>query len=116
MSTTIAELSLSPAYRLAQRALALWLEHAAGGARQAAFLARTALSGLDAVERGRIARWLAWLEVAAQSRALASPAARVQRLDASLHQAMQDALARLPGQTAVAQKGNHRRGARVFYG
>ncbi|PXV59239.1 hypothetical protein SAMN04487785_106159 [Dyella jiangningensis] len=111
MSTTISELSLSPAYRLAQRALALWLERGRGGARQSGFAARVALSGLDAVERGRIARWLAWLEVAAQSRGLASPATRVLRLDASLHQAMQDALARLPGQTAVAHKGNHRRSA-----
>lgn len=111
MSTTVAELSLSPAYRLAQRALALWLERGHGGVRQAAFAVRTALSGLDATERGRIARWLAWLELAARSRGLASPEARVRRLDASLHQAMQDAFGRLPGQTLVASKGNHRRSA-----
>jgi hypothetical protein len=108
MSTTIAELSLSPAYRQAQRSLAAWLERGHAGVRQAAFAARSALSGLDATERGRIARWLAWLEVAAQSRGTASPDARVRRLDASLHQAMQDALARLPGQP-VARTGKHRR-------
>ena len=111
MSTTVAELSLSPAYRLAQRALASWLERGHGGARLAAFAARSALAALDPTERGRIARWLAWLEVAALSRGLASPEARVRRLDASLHQAMQDAFGRLPGQTVVATKGNHRRRA-----
>jgi hypothetical protein len=111
MSTTIAELSLSPAYRLAQRALAAWLERGHAGVRQAAFATRAALSGLDATERGRIARWLAWLEVAASSRGQGSPGARIRRLDASLHQAMQDALTRLPGQTAVARSGSHRRSA-----
>ena len=111
MSTTIAELSLSPAYRLAQRSLACWLEPGQAEARRAAFAARAALSGLDPTERGRIARWLAWLEVAAQSRGSLSPQARIQRLDASLHQAMQDALTRLPGQTVVARTGKHRRSA-----
>ncbi|HET6555146.1 MAG TPA: hypothetical protein VFG49_16595 [Dyella sp.] len=96
MSTTIAELSLSPAYRLAQRAVASWLERGQAGARQAAFAARAALASLDTVERSRLARWLAWLAVAAHSRGEESPQARVGRLDASLHQAMEDALARLP--------------------
>ncbi|WP_199099058.1 hypothetical protein [Dyella sp. ASV21] len=96
MSTTVAELNLSPAYRLAQRALAAWLERGQAGARQAAFATRAALATLDATERGRLARWLAWLAVAAESRAAPSPAGRIQRLDASLHQAMEDALTRLP--------------------
>ena len=111
MTTTIAELSLSPAYRHAQRAMSGWLEHGTARVRQAAFAARAALAGLDAPERGRLARWLAWLEVAARSRGAASPEPRVRRLDASLHRAMQDAMARLPGNTLVAQRGNHRRSA-----
>jgi hypothetical protein len=111
MSTTIAELSLSPAYRRAQRAMAAWLEQSQTGARQLPFAARAALPGLDGFERGRLARWLAWLEVAAQSRGQASPMERIQRLDASLHQAVQDALARLPGNTSVAYVRNHRRSA-----
>lgn len=111
MSTTIAELSLSPAYRLAQRSLASWLERGQAGARRAAFSARAALAGLDPVERGRLARWLAWLEVAASSRAEESPKARVQRLDASLHQAMQDALARLPGGLLETTVKRHRKSA-----
>jgi len=96
MSTTIAELNLSPAYRLTQRALASWLERADADARQQAFATRSALAGLDATERGRLARWLAWLAVAAMSRGAASPEGRIRRLDATLHQAMQDAFARLP--------------------
>ncbi|WP_430392405.1 hypothetical protein [Dyella sp. 20L07] len=111
MPTTIAELSLSPAYRLAQRALASWLERGHAGARQAAFTARAALAGLDATERGRLARWLAWLAVAAQSRGVTSPEARVQRLDATLHQAMEDALARLPAGVLGAPTRIHRRSA-----
>ena len=97
MSTTIAELTLSPAYRLAQRALAAWLERGHTGARQAAFATRAALSALDATERSRLARWLAWLSVAARSQGDVAPEGHIQRLDASLHQAMQDALTRLPG-------------------
>lgn len=97
MSTTIAELTLSPAYRLAQRALAAWLERDHVAARQEAFATRAALAGLDATERSRLARWLAWLSVAARSQGDAVPEGRVRRLDATLHQAMQDALTRLPG-------------------
>jgi hypothetical protein len=41
--------------------------------------------------------------VAARSRGDVAPEGRIQRLDASLHQAMQDALTRLPGSlTGVA--------------
>jgi hypothetical protein len=96
MSTTIAELSLSEAYRRAQRQLAAWLERAPSDARHGVFAVRAALAALDATERSRLARWLAWLSVAARSRGGASPATRILRLDASLQQAMEDALARLP--------------------
>lgn len=111
MSTTIAELSLSPAYRLAQRSVASWLERGPAGARQAAFAARAALAGLDAVERSRLGRWLAWLVVAALSRGEESPQVRVGRLDASLHQAMEDALERLPGGAFDITSKWHRRSA-----
>jgi hypothetical protein len=111
MSSTIAELSLSPAYRLAQRAMASWLERGQVGARQAAFAARSALAGLDATERGRLARWLAWLAVAAQSHGKASPLGRVRRLDATLHQGVEDALARLPADLLETPLQLHRRSA-----
>ena len=65
--------------------MACWLERGQVGARQAAFAARSALAGLDATERGRLARWLAWLAVAAQSRGKESPLGRVRRLDATMH-------------------------------
>jgi hypothetical protein len=111
MSTTIAELNLSPAYRLAQRALAAWLERGHASARLTAFATRAALSGLDATERSRLARWLAWLAVAARSQGAPSLEGRIQRLDASLHQAMQDALARLPGSKPAITTRVHRRSA-----
>jgi len=111
MSSTIAELSLSPAYRLAQRAMASWLERGQVGARRAAFAARSALAGLDATERGRLARWLAWLAVAAQSHGKASPLGRVRRLDATLHQGVEDALARLPADLLETPLQFHRRSA-----
>ncbi|MHA6206038.1 hypothetical protein ACXU4B_16550 [Dyella soli] len=111
MSTTIAELSLSKAYRQAQRAMAAWLERGPAGARQGAFGLRTALAGLDPTERGRLARWLAWLSVAARSRGETLPEGRIQRLDATLHQAMEDALARLPAGVLAAPARIHRRSA-----
>ncbi|WP_445145772.1 hypothetical protein [Dyella sp. Tek66A03] len=111
MSTTIAELSLSKAYRHAQRSLSSWLERGEAGARQGAFVVRAALGGLDATERGRLARWLAWLSVAARSRGKASLEARIHRLDASLHEAVQDALARLPAGMLEVTSHRHRRSA-----
>ena len=111
MSTTIAELSLSKAYRQAQRVLASWLERGPADARQGVFAVRAALGGLDATERSRMARWLAWLSVAARSRGQASLEGRIHRLDASLHQAVQDALARLPAGMLEVTTHRHRRSA-----
>ena len=91
--------------------MASWLERGQVGARQAAFAARSALAGLDATERGRLARWLAWLAVAAQSHGNASPLGRVRRLDATLHQGVEDALARLPADLLETPLQFHRRSA-----
>ena len=96
MPTTIAELVLSAAYRSAQRALSAWLEYGNAAARRRAFAVRAALAALDATERDRLARWLAWLCVAASSHGEDSLSARIRRLDATMHAAMEDALARLP--------------------
>lgn len=95
MPTTIAELALSPAYRHAQRVLAAWLEYGNAEARRGAFAARAALASLDPAERHRLVRWLAWLYVSARSRG-ASIQTRIQRLDAALGAAVEDALSRLP--------------------
>lgn len=91
--------------------MAYWLERGQAGARQAAFAARSALAGLDATERGRLARWLAWLVVAAQSQGEESPLGRVRRLDITLHQAMEDALARLPADMLRTPRQIQRRSA-----
>jgi len=91
--------------------MAYWLERGPLGARQAAFAARSALAGLDATERSRLARWLAWLTVAAQSQGEESPLGRVRRLDATLHQTMEDALTRLPADVLGAPSQIHRRSA-----
>jgi len=103
MPSTIAELTLSGPYRHAQRTLAAWLEQGHAVARRRTFAARIALAALNAPERHQLARWLAWLTVAAQSRGVATPHNRVLRLDASLHQAMEDVLARLPATIVGAQ-------------
>jgi hypothetical protein len=96
MPTTIAELALSAAYRQAQRALAAWLERGSAEMRRGAFAARAAIAGLDAAERHRLARWLAWLCVAARSRGESIIQLRIQRLDAALSMMVEDVLSRLP--------------------
>jgi hypothetical protein len=95
MTTTIAEITLSETYRNAQRVLADWLEREGTSARRRAFLARAALARLDAVERYRLARWLAWLCMAASVRG-ESLIGRIKRLDTSLGTTTADAFARLP--------------------
>jgi hypothetical protein len=108
MTSTIAELTLSSPFRHAQRTLAAWLEQGHATARRTMFAARAALPALSAAERHQLARWLAWLEAALRSRREPSLADRVRRLDASLYQAMEQALARLPVQAAVAQTDSQR--------
>jgi hypothetical protein len=99
---TVVELVLSPTYREAQRTLAAWLERNHRDARRTAFAVRGAIATLDAVERHRLARWLAWLCASTAQRALA-PLARIQRLDGSLGEATASALQRLPAISAPAR-------------
>ena len=111
MPSTTVELTLSAGYRQAQRALAAWLDQGVRAARRSAFAARTALAALDPTERSRLARWLAWLSVAASYRGEATITARVRRLDSGLHLAMEDALARLPMKSVTMLKQNQRMSA-----
>lgn len=97
MPTTTAELALSPGYRRAQRILAPWLEQNNRAARRSAFEARAALAGLSLVERGELARWLAWLCTVAGRRGETGLASRIRRLDGQLHRAVALAMLRLPG-------------------
>lgn len=107
MSTTV-ELHLSAAYRHAQRNLGHWLEQGTTGLRQRAFAVRAALAQLDPVEHHRLARWLAWLCVAAQSRGEANPEARIGRLDPALHRSLLLSLARLPAGIGQPRAPGHR--------
>ncbi|KRE96539.1 hypothetical protein ASG87_16220 [Frateuria sp. Soil773] len=83
-------------YRHAQRTLGIWLERTRAGARSQAFRARLALAALDVVDRHRLARWLAWLCLAAQQRGGTDLATRLRRLDASLYALVAEAMQRLP--------------------
>jgi hypothetical protein len=107
MSTTV-ELHLSAAYRHAQRSLGHWLEQGSTGLRQRAFAVRAALAQLDVTEQHRLARWLAWLCVAAQSRGEVTPEARIGRLDPALHQSLALSLARLPAGIGRLRAQGHR--------
>jgi hypothetical protein len=111
MSSTMPQLSLSPVYRHAQRVLGAWLEQAPAAARRRAFGVRGALVGLDPVERHRLARWLAWLCVAAQYRRI-DLAGRIRLLDGALHRAVAAALGTLPqsarpGVSAARSRSRH---------
>lgn len=99
---TAAELVLSAAYREAQRQLASWLERSHREARRGVFALRTALAGLDAIERHRLARWLAWLCAAAGPRGVALHL-RIRHLDGPLGEATATALAQLPPLLAPAR-------------
>lgn len=87
--------ALSPAYREAQRMLSAWLERGQREARRHALAARAALARLDAVERHRLARWLAWWCAAARARE-ATLQLRLRRLDNALGKAVAAARAQLP--------------------
>lgn len=95
MSSTMPQLSLSPVYRHVQRMLGAWLEQTPAVARRHALRVRGALVGLDPVEHHRLARWLAWLCVAAQYRRV-DLAGRIRFLDGPLHRAVSAALQTLP--------------------
>jgi hypothetical protein len=110
MQTTFTELVLTPVYRHAQRALAQWLEHGQGAARQLAFRARVTLAQLDPVERHRMARWLAWMSVAEHSRGRRMLDTRLKQLDGALHLLMLEALQVLPA-TAMLHPAVRRRSA-----
>jgi hypothetical protein len=101
---TSAERVLSAAYREAQRVLARWLESRLTDARPSAFTARAALAKLEPHECFSLARWLAWLSVAAASRGDSGLDARLQRLDGALFLTYRQALQRLPATASGAGK------------
>jgi hypothetical protein len=96
MTTTFTEITLSPAYRAAQRALALWLDSVGPDARRSGFRTRATLAGLNRIDHARMVRWLAWICLAARSQGNPALVLRIQRLDAALGAAVDACLARLP--------------------
>lgn len=102
MPTTLVELVLTPFYRQAQRLLAEWLERGQAGSRRQAFKARTALSRLDAAERHKMARWLAWLWAAELSHGDTGLGARIRYLDSTFYALVREAAQRLPGAASSA--------------
>lgn len=102
MPSTAAELALTPLYRHAQRSLAEWLERGQAISRRHAFRARAALAPLDAGDRHRVARWLAWLWAAELSHGQRGLGARIRYLDASLYAMVRNALAHLPSAVFAA--------------
>jgi hypothetical protein len=87
-------MALSAAYRKAQRQFSQWLE---GGrtARRQVFAIRTTIAALDAADRHRLSRWLAWWCVAAMGRG-GQVLGRIDRLDPMLGASTEAALSMLP--------------------
>ena len=96
LHTTLPEIRLSSTFRQSQRRLASWLEAEPRAARRMAFGARISLGSVSASERDRLARWLAWLCVAAGNRDGHRPLTRLERLDAPLGPAIRAHLDKLP--------------------
>jgi len=96
VQTTFTPLALPPVYRHAQRVLSRWIDAGRGNVRREAFRARAAVSRLDAADRHRLARWLAWIVAAERARGSRHLDERLRQLDASLHRQMRTTLALLP--------------------
>ncbi|MEW5836318.1 MAG: hypothetical protein AB1832_14740 [Pseudomonadota bacterium] len=96
MQTTFTQLALSPVYRHAQRVLSQWHDAGPATVRREAFKARGAFARLDAADRHRLARWLAWIVRAEHCRGSRRLDLRLRQLDASLHGLMRTTLATLP--------------------
>lgn len=107
MPTTVVELALTPCYRQAQRILAEWIDDRQAASRRQAFRTRAALAKLDASDRHRMARWLAWLWAADLSHGHAGLEGRLRYLDSSLYGLVRAAAERLPGVSFATLK-NHR--------
>lgn len=111
MTTTCPNTSLSPSLRHALRVFAQWVE-GRGDGQCGAFAARAAIRPLAAVDRARLARWLAWTGHALASQGRTDLTARLQRLDAHLHGEVRQAGRQLPGGSMAALGMEHVRRAR----
>ncbi|WP_147293332.1 hypothetical protein [Dyella monticola] len=109
MCATIPEMALSAPYRKAQRLLSAWLE---GGrtARRQVFTIRAVLPALDAADKHRLSRWLAWLCVAAGARG-EWLLRRIERLDPAFGASTAAALLQLPIEVGLSIVRDHRKSA-----
>jgi hypothetical protein len=100
-------MALSAAYRKAQRLLSVWLE---GGrtARRQVFAIRATIARLDALDRHRLSRWLAWWCVAATSQGKRM-LGRIDRLDPALGASTELALSQLPSGFDASVVRHHRK-------
>ena len=101
-------MALSTPYRKLQRLLSGWLENGRTARRQV-FAIRAVLPALDAMDKHRLCRWLAWWCVAAGQRG-AWLLGRIERLDPALGSGTELALAQLPvevGLSALRQARKH---------
>jgi len=87
-------MALSAPYRKIQRLLSEWLEDSRTARRQV-FAIRALVPTLDATDKHRLCRWLAWWCVAAGYRG-EQLLGRIERLDAALGASTEAALSRLP--------------------
>ena len=102
-------MALSPPYRKAQRLLSEWLE-AGRTARRQVFAIRALIPTLDASDKHRLCRWLAWWCVAAGHRG-EWLLGRIKRLDAALGISTEMALAHLPVGVGLSTVRDHRKSA-----
>lgn len=109
MCVTTPEMALSAPYRKIQRLLSEWLEDSRTARRQV-FAIRALVPTLDAVDKHRLCRWLAWWCVAAGSRG-EQLLARIERLDPALGAGAEAALSRLPLGAGLSAVRVHRKSA-----
>ncbi|MFC3651814.1 hypothetical protein ACFONN_09685 [Dyella humi] len=102
-------MALSAPYRKIQRLLSEWLE---GGrtARRQVFAIRATIAALDALDRHRLSRWLAWWCVAAAGRGKWM-LGRIERLDPALGASTEAALSGLPFGVDASVVRHHRKSA-----
>lgn len=102
-------MALSAPYRKAQRLLSEWLE---GGrtARRQVFAIRALMPTLDAMDKHRLCRWLAWWCVSAGYRG-EWLLGRIERLDSALGESTEAALAQLPPGVGLSAVRHHRKSA-----
>ena len=94
MCATTPQMALSAPYRKLQRLLSDWLEDGRTARRQV-FAIRALLPALDATDKHRLCRWLAWWCVAAGHRG-EWLLGRIERLDPALGAGTAGALSQLP--------------------